>query len=176
MAGTTSKGLRYPTAGDNPAVHTDILNLATDVDTELDNYILASAPSFTSTVTLGAGADIIYEGATNDGFETTLTVADPTADRTITLPNATGTVVLADATQTLSNKTLASPVFTGQVTGLEIGFSQSIVFEGTTADAFELTLSAGEPTSDVTVTLTNETEKLANENFVRTSVLMLGGM
>ncbi len=176
MAGTTSKGLRYPTAGDNPAVHTDILNLATDVDTELDNYILASAPSFTSTVTLGAGADIIYEGATNDGFETTLTVADPTADRTITLPNATGTVVLADATQTLSNKTLASPVFTGQVTGLEIGFSQSIVFEGTTADAFELTLSAGEPTSDVTVTLPNETDKLANENFVRTSVLMLGGM
>ena len=176
MAGTTSKGLRYPTAGDNPAVHTDILNLATDVDTELDNYILASAPSFSSTVTLGAGADIIYEGATNDGFETTLTVADPTADRTITLPNATGTVVLADATQTLSNKTLASPVFTGQVTGLEIGFSQSIVFEGTTADAFELTLSAGEPTSDVTVTLPNETDKLANENFVRTSVLMLGGM
>ena len=69
MAGTTSKGLRYPTAGDNPAVHTDILNLATDVDTELDNYILASAPSFTSTVTLGAGADIIYEGATNDGLK-----------------------------------------------------------------------------------------------------------
>ena len=51
MAGTTSKGLRYPTAGDNPAVHTDILNLATDVDTELDNYILAASPSFTSSVT-----------------------------------------------------------------------------------------------------------------------------
>ena len=176
MAGTTTKGLRYPSAGDNPAVHTDIQNLATDVDSELDNYILASAPSFTSTVTLGAGASIIYEGATDDGFETTLTVADPTADRTITLPNATGTVVLADASQTLSNKTLASPLFTGQVTGLEIGFSQSIVFEGTTADAYELTLSAGEPTADVTVTLPNETDKLANENFVRTSVLMLGGM
>jgi hypothetical protein len=46
MAGTTTKGLRYPTAGDNPAVHTDILNLATDVDTELDAYILASAPFY----------------------------------------------------------------------------------------------------------------------------------
>jgi hypothetical protein len=176
MAGTTSKGLRYPTAGDNPAVHTDILNLATDVDTELDNYILASAPSFTSTVTLGAGADIIFEGTTNDGFETTLTVTDPTADRVVTLPNATTTLVGRDTTDTLTNKTLASPTFTGQVTGLEIGFSQSIVFEGTTADAFELTLSAGEPTSDVTVTLPNETDQLANENFVRTSVLMLGGM
>lgn len=56
MAGTTTKGLRYPTAGDNPAIHTDILNLATDVDTELDNYILALALPSTSTATLGADA------------------------------------------------------------------------------------------------------------------------
>ena len=176
MAGTTTKGLRYPSAGDNPAVHTDIQNLATDVDTELDNYVLIASPSFSGDIALSAGSNLIFEGATNDGFETTLTVTDPTADRTITLPNATTTLVGTDTTQTLSNKTLASPVFTGQVTGLEIGFSQSIVFEGTTADAYELTLSAGEPTADVTVTLPNETDKLANENFVRTSVLMLGGM
>ena len=186
MAGTTTKGLRYPTAGDNPAVHTDIQNLATDVDNELDDYILKSAPSFTSTVELGAGANIIFEGTTNDGFETTLTVADPTADRTVTLPNATTTLVGTDTTQTLTNKTLTSPTinsatinnatFTGQQSGLQIAFNDAIVFEGTTADAYELTLSAGEPTSDVTVTLPNETDTLANQNFVRTSVLMLGGM
>lgn len=176
MAGTTTKGLRYPTAGDNPAVHTDIQNLATDVDNELDDYILKSAPSFTSTVTLGAGANIIFEGTTDDGFETTLTVTDPTADRVVTLPNATTTLVGRDTTDTLTNKTLSSPTFTGQVTGLEIAFNQSIVFEGTTADAYELTLSAGEPTSDVTVTMPNETDILANQNFVRTSMLMLGGM
>ena len=35
---------------------------------------------------------IIFEGATADAYETTLTVTDPTADRTITLPNETGTV------------------------------------------------------------------------------------
>jgi hypothetical protein len=181
MAGTTTKGLRYPTAGDNPAVHTDIQNLATDVDAELDDYILKSAPSFTATVTLGAGADIIFEGTTNDGFETTLTVTDPTADRVVTLPNATDTLVGRATTDTLTNKTLTSPIitnatFSGQQSGLEIAFNNSIVFEGTTADAFELTLSAGNPTSDVTVTLPDETDKLANENFVRTSVLMLGGM
>ena len=117
MAGTTTKGLRYPTAGDNPAVHTDIFNLATDVDTELDDYILKSAPSFTATVTLGAGADIIFEGTTNDGFETTLTVADPTADRTVTLPNATTTLVGTDTTQTLTNKTLTSPVISSITNG-----------------------------------------------------------
>ena len=36
--------------------------------------------------------NIIFEGATADAYETTLTVTDPTADRTVTLPNATGTV------------------------------------------------------------------------------------
>ena len=81
----------------------------------------------------------------------------------------------------MTNKTLTSPIisnatFSGQQSGLQIAFNDSIVFEGTTADAYELTLSAGEPTSDVTVTLPNETDILANQNFVRTSMLMLGGM
>ena len=38
MAGTTTKGFRYPTSTDAPAVHTAIFNLATDVDTKLDSY------------------------------------------------------------------------------------------------------------------------------------------
>lgn len=185
MAGTTTKGLRYPTAGDNPAVHTDIQNLATDVDTELDNYILSASPSFSGTVTLGASANIVFEGSTNDGFETTLTVADPTADRTITIPDATTTLVGTDTTQTLTNKTLTSPTisnatFSGQQTGLELAFSQSIVFEGTTADAYELTLSAGEPTVDRTVTLPDETGTLTTVaealRQARTTALLLGGM
>ena len=41
------------------------------------------------------GSSIIIEGATADSFETTLTVTDPTADRTITLPDANGTVILS---------------------------------------------------------------------------------
>jgi hypothetical protein len=40
------------------------------------------------------GTEITFEGATANDFETTLTVVDPTADRTITFPNATGTVAL----------------------------------------------------------------------------------
>ena len=40
--------------------------------------------------------NIIFEGATADAYETTLTVTDPTADRTITLPNETGTVFMID--------------------------------------------------------------------------------
>ena len=54
MAGTTSKGLRYPTAGDNPAVHTDIKNLADDVDAELSDYVLTATAN--STYSLSATA------------------------------------------------------------------------------------------------------------------------
>jgi len=39
-------------------------------------------------------SNIIFEGATADAFETTLAVTDPTADRTITFPDSTGTVAL----------------------------------------------------------------------------------
>jgi hypothetical protein len=60
MAGTTSKGLRYPTAGDNPAVHTDIFNLATDVDTELNDYLTnATAASTYATLTASATDDSV---------------------------------------------------------------------------------------------------------------------
>jgi hypothetical protein len=58
---------------------------------------------------------IVFEGATDDAHETTLVVADPTADRTITLPNVTGTVSLLTHTETLTNKTLTTPTLTSAV-------------------------------------------------------------
>ncbi len=63
---------------------------------------------------------ITFEGATSDIYETFLAVTDPTADRTITLPDATGNVVLDTLAQTLTNKTLTSPTISGSpiITGL----------------------------------------------------------
>ena len=40
------------------------------------------------------GADLVFEGNIENAFETTLTVAEPTTDRTITLPNQSGTVAM----------------------------------------------------------------------------------
>lgn len=63
-------------------------------------YDLANAalPKAGGTVTgellIGNAGSLVFEGATNDAFEITLAVADPTADRTITLPNLTGTVAV----------------------------------------------------------------------------------
>lgn len=100
----------------------------TDTQT-LTNKTLTS-PTITNPSISGAGVDasIVFEGATADAHETTLTVVDPTQDNTITLPNTTGTVVIATATQTLTNKTLTSPVISGVpvITGLSsVGMTTS---------------------------------------------------
>ena len=149
-----------------------------------------------STVNPAFGSSITFEGATANDFETTLAITDPTADRTITFPDATGTVALtsdivvtasstttfsnksislgsntvtstlaqlntaiSDAdvaslagAETLTNKTLTSPVITGAVFN-----DGSIVFEGATADDYETTLTVTDPTADRTITFPNET-------------------
>ncbi len=77
-----------------------------------------SNPTFTGTSTVGAV--LHFEGTTSDDYETILTVIDPTQDNTITLPNTGGIVILDTASQTLTNKTLNSPIISGSptITGL----------------------------------------------------------
>jgi len=50
--------------------------------------------TFTGAVTIGNTGSLLFEGATDNAFETTLTVTDPTADHVIALPDSTGTVAL----------------------------------------------------------------------------------
>jgi len=59
--------------------------------------------TMTGVLTMGEDATIVFEGATDDAHETTLTVTDPTADRTITLPNVTGTVITTGDTGTVTS-------------------------------------------------------------------------
>jgi hypothetical protein len=76
---------------------TGTLALTSDIPS-LTGYVTETGSQTLTNKTLTApivdGAGVIFEGATADAYETTLTVTDPTADRTITLPNATGTVAL----------------------------------------------------------------------------------
>ena len=70
-----------------------------------------ASPTITSPIVTGLtlnDSSIIFEGATDNAFETTLTVTDPTADRTITLPNVSGTVVTTGDTGTVTNAMLAT--------------------------------------------------------------------
>jgi hypothetical protein len=106
----------------------------------LDYFIDAS-----STVNPAFGSSITFEGATANDFETTLAITDPTADRTITFPDLTGTVQLrvtdvsdteigylngvtsAIQTQLDAKAPLASPTFTGTVTLPANTISQSMM-------------------------------------------------
>ena len=55
---------------------------------------------------LSGASPLVFEGSTDDANETTLAFADPTTDRTITFPNATGTIVLEATGSTLTNKSI----------------------------------------------------------------------
>jgi hypothetical protein len=100
------------------------------------------------------GNNIVLEGATANDFETTITAGDPTADRTITLPDVTGTVVTTGNLSAIT--TLTSPTITGAVFN-----DGSVVFEGTTANDFETTLAITDPTADRTITFPDSTGTVA---------------
>ena len=63
---------------------------------------------FGSTLVLAQNQFIAFEGASNNDFETTLTVTDPSADRVITLPNETGTVVTPGSTDVVAESMMAN--------------------------------------------------------------------
>ena len=69
--------------------------------------------TMTGHLTMGEDTTIIFEGATDNAYETTLTVTDPTADRTITLPNVTGTVVTTGDSLTVATGMIANDAISG---------------------------------------------------------------
>jgi hypothetical protein len=91
---------------------------------ELDDEKLAKAGgTLTGNLALNTGIAIVYEGATTDDFETTLYVVDPTADRTILLPDVSGTVVTTGDTGTVTSTMLLD----GTILNEDINASAAIV-------------------------------------------------
>ena len=116
-----------------------------------------SAPTLTGIVTatgaVFAGASpLVFEGATSNAFETTFAITDPTADRTVTIQDASGTVAyLTDITGGGASEFSTVTVNT------------SIIFEGSTDDSNETTLVASDPDADRTLTLPNATDTLVGK-------------
>ena len=127
-----------------------------------------------------ASGNIVFEGSTANAYETTLTVTDPTADRTLTLPNETGTILTSASTitPTVNSLTIGSTSITlgatastiagltsltattlyagadGAANAVSIG-TAGLVFEGSTADGYETTISVVDPTADRAINFPN---------------------
>jgi hypothetical protein len=101
---------------------------ATNVQTaiqELDTEKLAIAGgTMTGNLEFGTTGSLSFEGATANGFETTLAVVDPTAARTITLPDSTGTVVTTGDTGTVTSTMLLD----GTIVDADINASAAIAY------------------------------------------------
>ena len=115
----TVNGKNVITAGVVDAKGDLIVGSADDAVTRLaagtNGYILTANSGATNGIEWAApvavgvfDTQITFEGATADSFETTLTVVDPTADRTITIPDITGTLITTGDTGTVSATMLAS--------------------------------------------------------------------
>ena len=96
------------------------VNSATDTGLEwavpavtLTNSVTLTNKTLTSPIVTGLtlnDSSIIFEGSSADANETTLTVINPTADRTISLPNVTGTIITTGDTSTVTNTMLAGSI------------------------------------------------------------------
>jgi hypothetical protein len=117
-------------------------------------YVVEDHEAGTSDIgTVSYDASIVFEGATSNAYETTLSVVDPTADATWSIPAATAGTFYVMATALSTNYVDAANAVTGVSNGLQ--------FEGATADAFETTLTVADATADSTATIPNATGTLA---------------
>jgi len=105
------------------------------------NLTVAGTTTTVDTVTMQAENAIVFEGATADAHETTLTIIDPTGDRTINLPNVSGTLpVLAAASTTQITST---PEELNILDGVTSTAAELNILDGVTSTAAELNILDG---------------------------------
>ena len=124
------------------------------------NLTVGGTQTVVDTVTMNAQNAIVFEGATADDHETTLTITDPTADRTIKLPNQSGTLpVLAADSDTAITST---PAELNLLDGVTATTAELNILDGVTSTATELNVMDGD-TSASSVTLADADRIVVND-------------
>lgn len=93
----TPSGLQSKVSDSTSTTSSTTIASTTAVKTAYDlasNALPRTGGTISGVLEIGNNGSLVFEGATDNGFETTLAVVDPTIDRTITLPNLTGTIAL----------------------------------------------------------------------------------
>ena len=95
---------------DNLTVNNSLVAGVTTINPSGSNNITSSTgfTIFGSSIVLAQSKVIAFEGATDDSFETSLLVTDPTADRNITFPDNTGTVITTGSIDAITESMMAN--------------------------------------------------------------------
>tara|TARA_R110001592_G_scaffold312777_1_gene588190 strand:- start:2 stop:598 length:597 start_codon:yes stop_codon:yes gene_type:complete len=142
---------------------------------------LENGTSSFSNIEVKEDGNLTFEGATNDGFETTITVDDPTADRTIVFPDASGTVLMTGTTIDGTDTSLLFGDSTASADArLKFGASSDIQIyhDGTNSFIENKTgiLKVATETSGIAVTIGHTTSEVTiGDNLQITGTLSLGG-
>jgi len=124
------------------------------------NLTVGGTQTVVDTVTMNAANALVFEGATADAHETTLTIVDPTADRTINLPNQSGTIpLLAAASNTAITST---PAELNILDGVTSTAAELNILDGVTSTAAEINIIDGD-TSATSTTLVDADRFVVND-------------
>jgi len=122
LAATAANNVSFAPTGNIAA--TDVQAAIEELDTEklpTNNPNMTGTATFAGNVVLGTASSLTFEGSTADDYETTFAITDPTADRTITFPDVSGTLVTTGDTGSVTNAMLAGSIALTKLANLTSG-------------------------------------------------------
>ena len=138
----------------------------------------ALGDTMTGNLNFGEDVDLVFEGATDDANETTLTVADPTADRTITFPDVTGTLITTGDTGTVATGMIADNAVTmdklnSGVLPTDITVASANIVDGTIVNA-DVNASAAIDGSKIQASSGSNSGTMSSANFTKLAGIETG--
>ena len=148
--------------------HTTSETTVNDNLTVTGNLTVSGTTTTVDSTTINVQNTLVFEGSTANDHETTLTTVDPTADRTISLPNQSGTLpVLAAASTTQITST---PEELNILDGVTATASELNILDGVTATTAEVNLLDGGTSVGSSITIADSDGIIVNDGGTMKSV------